>query len=157
MCAEQLSCRAKRATVLFDDFVHGSVGDDGTPVQPRRTIADSLHHVDVVRHEDDGLVLPKTVQHDLSGRLPELLIAYAEDFVTQQAEPASHSTRPGGRWRVGFQDSQIFGRARADVHFGGPDVRVAEPQGHLPDVRLWHAGSPSLWSDEALAALPACR
>ena len=65
--------------------------------------------------------------------------------------------RSDGRRRVGFQDSQLFGRARADVHFGGPDVRVTEPQGHLPDIACGMQESPSPRSDEAHAALPVWR
>ena len=39
-----------------------------------------------------------------------------------------------GRRRAGFQDAQLFGRARAEIHFGGPAIRMTEPERDFPDA-----------------------
>ena len=37
------------------------------------------------------------------------------------------SSKPDRWWHVGLKDFQFLGRARAEIHFGGLDVRMTEP------------------------------
>ena len=96
---------------------------------PRRNL-----ELEITPLNAESLVMPSGAREALERRpLRHFHSAlHLESLAAEQRHQAVPDTgerpRSDGRRRVRFQDSQLFGRARADVHFGGPDVRVTEPQ-----------------------------